>query len=219
MYLQPQFEEARTDVLQQLIRAHPLATFVTLMGSEIVVNHMPFLIATDVGEFGTLKGHIPRTNPVWSAFHGGQEAVAVFQGPQSYITPSWYPSKCAHGRVVPTWNYAVVHVRGRPRIIEDANWLLAHLTELTDEHEFREAHPWKLSDAPEDFTQQMIARLVGIELPIGSITGKWKVSQNRPIDDRLAVATGLRSRGDDVSRAMADLVIERLDAAGPATRE
>lgn len=211
MYLRPHFEETRIEVLHGLIRAHPLATFVAVTRSEIVVNHMPFLIAPDGGEYGTLRGHIPRDNPVWRKFTQDTRAVAVFHGPQCYISPSWYPSKRAHGKVVPTWNYAVAHARGRPQIIEDADWLRSHLNELTDKHESGQAVPWKVSDAPADFVDRMIGNLVGIEMPIASIVGKWKVSQNRPLEDRLAVADALRSRGDEASLAMAALVTRDVD--------
>jgi transcriptional regulator len=211
MYTQPQFEETRIEVLHRLVRAHPLATLVRRHGSGVAVDHMPFLLGPDIGERGVLRGHVPRANPLSRAFAERAEAVAVFQGPESYVTPSWYPSKHAHGKAVPTWNYAVVHVRGCPRMIDDADWLLAHLSELTEEHESEQALPWKLTDAPEDYRASMIGRLVGIEMPIESIVGKWKVSQNRPVGDRLGVAAGLKSRGDDRSLAMADLVLERVD--------
>lgn len=199
------FEETRIDVLHALIRAHPLAAFITNLGSRVAVDHLPLLVVAHE-ERGILRGHIPRTNPLARAFAERAEAVAVFQGPDSYITPSWYPSKQAHGRAVPTWNYAVVHARGHPRIVDDAGWVLEHLTALTEEHEARQASPWKVGDAPEDYRDAMIERLVGLEMPIDSIVGRWKVSQNRPLGDRLGVAAGLESRGDDAALAMAGLV-------------
>jgi transcriptional regulator len=211
MYVKSQFRETRTEVLHGLARAHPLATFITSVNGEIVVNHMPFVVSTRGGEYGTLKGHLPRENPVWRALDGSLEAVAVFQGPEAYISPSWCPSKQAHGKVVPTWNYAVVHARGRPRVIEDSDWLCAHLNELTDEHESAQVAPWKVSDAPEDFIARMIDHLVGVEMPISSLLGKWKVSQNRPAEDRRGVSAGLRARSDDRSLAMERLVMDRLD--------
>lgn len=210
MYLKPAFEEKRTDVLHALIRQHPLATFIVAAAGEISVNHMPLVVHPEIGGRGTLRGHTPRDNPLSGALDGVVEAVAVFHGAERYITPSWYPSKRATGRVAPTWNYVVVHARGRPRVIDDARWLRTHLEHLTDAQEAGQALPWKVTDAPEDFTEAMIGRLVGIEMPIESLVGKWKVSQNRPRGDRLGVIAGLESIGDDASIAMAGLVRERL---------
>ena len=130
----------------------------------------------------------------------------LFQGPETYITPSWYPSKHQHGKAVPTWNYAVVHVHGVPRAIEDATWLRAHLEQMTDTQEASQAVPWKVGDAPEDYVSRMVEAIVGIEIPIERIEGKWKVSQNRAMPDRLGVVAGLLARGDDQSAAMATLV-------------
>ncbi len=209
MYLPSQFEETRLDVLHQLMRSHPLGTFVVLGNGELIANHMPFLIDSRQGPCGTLRAHVARSNPVWKQLGTPVEAIVVFQGPDSYITPSWYPSKHADGRAVPTWNYAVVHAYGQPRAIDDAAWLLEHVTQLTAEHEAGQALPWKVSDAPQDYRDQMISRIVGIEIPLSKIQGKWKVSQNRPLADRLGVAAGLQSRATEESRAMAELVMQR----------
>jgi transcriptional regulator len=211
MYLKPLFQETRIDRLHALVKAHPLAAFITIVESEIVVNHMPLLVSADGGENGTLRGHVPRDNAVWRALDGTQEAVAVFQGPQAYVSPSWYPGKQAHGKVVPTWNYVVVHAHGRPIAIDDADWIRNHLNELTDEHESRERHPWRVSDAPDDFVEQMIGQVVGIEMPIASIAGKWKISQNRPVEDQQGVVAGLRARGDEDALAIGDLIAGRLN--------
>jgi transcriptional regulator len=206
MYVKSVFEETRLEVLHAHMRAHPLATLVTTLDGEIVVNHMPLLVDAAAGKHGTLAGHLPRENPVLRAFAEGCPTVAVFQGSDAYITPSWYPSKHAHGKAVPTWNYAVVHARGCPRAIDDATWLREHLERLTNEHESGQALPWHVSDAPKDFTASMIGHLVGFELPIATIVGKWKVSQNRPAGDRLGVVAGLESKGDERALAMAELV-------------
>jgi transcriptional regulator len=209
MYSPQQFEETRLSVLHELIRSHPFGTFVILAGNELSANHFPFLIHPNEGEKGKLCGHVARANPVWKQFATGVEALAIFQGPESYITPSWYPSKHADGKAVPTWNYAVVHAYGKARAIEDANWLLEHVTQLTAVHEAGQALPWQVSDAPKDYTEQMIRRIVGIEIPISKLQGKWKVNQNRRPADRLGVAAGLESQATDRSRAMAELVMER----------
>lgn len=209
MYLPSQFEETRLDVLHQLVRSHPLGTFVILGDTGLLANHMPFLIDSRHGPCGTLRAHVARSNPVWKQFGKPVEAIVVFQGPDSYITPSWYPSKHADGKAVPTWNYAVVHAYGQPRAIDDPAWLLEHVTQLTTEHESGQALPWKVSDAPQDYRDQMISRIVGIEMPLSKIQGKWKVSQNRPLADRLGVVAGLESRATEQSRAMAELVMQR----------
>jgi transcriptional regulator len=210
MYIPKYFEEIRTEVLHGLMKSHPFAAIVTIGTDGLIVNHMPFLIDSACGELGTLRGHLARANPVWQQFSGSFESIAIFQGPDAYISPAWYPSKHEHGKAVPTWNYAVVHAHGFPRIIEDAAWLLKHLTELSDTHEATQRLPWKLSDAPKDFTDRLLEMIVGVEIPITKMAGKWKVSQNRPTADRLGVVAGLESRNDDQSRAMAALVMQAM---------
>jgi transcriptional regulator len=209
MYLPQQFEETRLTVLHDLIRSHPFGTLVILAGNELSANHIPFLVNPAAGDRGSLSGHVSRANPLWKQLTGDVEALAIFQGPESYITPSWYPSKHADGKVVPTWNYAVVHAYGKPQPIEDANWLLEHVTQLTAANEVGQALPWQVSDAPRSYIDQMIAGIVGIEIPISRLQGKWKVNQNRKSADRLGVAAGLESAATDRSRAMAELVLER----------
>lgn len=210
MYTPKHFEETDIGILHELMKLHPLATVVTSADGELVVNHLPLLTYKDGGEFGVLRGHVARANPLWRQFTGAAEAVAVFQGPQAYISPSWYPSKHLDGKQVPTWNYAVVHAHGRPRVIEDTDWLYAHLNDMTDEHESEHALPWKVSDAPKDFTDKLLNAIVGIEMPIARMDGKWKVSQNRTRGDRLGVAAGLASRSSEQSQAMVHIVMERL---------
>ena len=211
MYIPKDFEEIRIDRLHQLMKSYPLAALVTLGDEGLVANHLPFLIDPTCGLFGTLRGHVARANPVWQGFSRTVESVVIFQGPDSYITPTWYPSKRAHGKVVPTWNYAVVHAHGYPRVIEDATWLQNHVTALTDIHESTQALPWKVADAPQDFTDRLIKAIIGIEIPIATIRGKWKVSQNRPVADRLGVVAGLESLAQEQARTMADLVAQRID--------
>jgi transcriptional regulator len=203
MYMPAHFEEKRPEVMHALLRAHPLATWVVRQGDELVVNHVPFLIDADRGPHGTLVGHVARANPVWRSLGA---SVAVFQGPQAYVSPSWYPSKREHGKVVPTWNYAVVHAHGQPRAIESRDAFLAIVNRLTQTHEANSAAPWAVSDAPADFIEQMLKAIVGIEIPIERIVGKWKVSQNRSLPDRTGTVAGLRQRGNEAAGAMADLV-------------
>lgn len=214
MHVQPQFEESRPVILHGLIQNHSLATFIIVQDGEIVVNHMPLLVSVDEGEFGVLRGHLPIGNSLWQSFDGASKAVAVFHGPSSYITPSWYPSKHQHGKAVPTWNYVVVHAHGLPVAVRDPAWLLEHLNELTNKQELSQQLPWKVSDAPEDYTEKMLRGIVGIEMPITLLEGKWKVSQNRPEADRIGVAAGLRNQGDENALAMESLVCQTGDNSG-----
>jgi transcriptional regulator len=218
MYLKSQFEETRIDVLRDLIETHPLGTFIVSVDSEVLVEHMPFLISRDGGKFGTLTGHFPRANRVWEALDGRRQAIIVFHGANSYVTPSWYPSKKEHGRVVPTWNFVVVHARGRPRVIDDRRWLLEHLNALTDAHESNRPGRWALSDAPEAYVGRMVESLVGMAMPVETLIGKWKLSQNRPDADRAGVAAGLASLGGESAAEMARLVREYLLKRRRATR-
>jgi transcriptional regulator len=203
MYLPAHFEETRPELLHALLCAHPLATWVVQGDGGLLVNHIPFLLDTTRGRHGTLIGHVARANPVWRSLG---PSVAVFQGAQAYISPSWYPTKRAHGKVVPTWNYAVVHAHGVPRAIESSDEVLAIVTRLTQTHEADSAVPWAVSDAPGDYIDQMLKAIVGIEIPIERWVGKWKVSQNRSAPDRLGTVAGLQQRGDAQGLAMAALV-------------
>ncbi len=210
MYLPKINEETRLDVLHDLIRAHPLGTWVSAEETELNVNHIPFVLDGSRGEFGTLLGHVARANPIWKASPSARASVIVFRGPQAYITPSWYPSKHQHGKAVPTWNYAVVTAQGYPQFIDDREWLYEHLAQLTDTHEASQALPWKIGDAPEEFTDKLVAAVVGVEIPVRRIEGKWKTNQNRPEPDKLGVVAGLLGKGDDESVAMASLVRRHL---------
>ncbi|HEY8102596.1 MAG TPA: FMN-binding negative transcriptional regulator [Burkholderiaceae bacterium] len=210
MYQPKAHEETRVEVLHELIKDHSLGCIVTLGKNGLIVNHIPFLIDSDAEGKGTLKGHVARANPLWQDFSDSVESVIIFQGPQAYVSPSWYPTKHQTGKAVPTWNYAVVHVHGFPKVIEDPAWLLSLVTELSNTHEATQKLPWKVSDAPKDFTDRMIEMIVGIEIPISKIEGKWKLSQNRPMGDRLGVAAGLESQQDASARSVASLVMRSL---------
>ena len=202
MYLPEHFVETEIEVLHQLIRARPLCTLVTLSSNGIDANHFPLYLSPEPAPFGTLRGHVSRANPI----PDGSEALAIFHGPQSYVTPSWYPAKAETGKVVPTWNYVVVHAHGKLGLVEDRAWLRAHLQSLTDRNEAGFPEPWKLEDAPSDFTEKLIGGIVGIELPISRLIGKWKTSQNQPEGNRAGVACGLRECGTPDAMEMADLV-------------
>lgn len=216
MYIPEHFAERDVAVLHALVRSHPLGTWVAHAGERLTVNHIPFVLDSTRGPLGTLVGHVARANGVWKALPGQVESVVVFQGPQAYITPSWYPAKQEHGKVVPTWNYAVVHAHGTPRVIDEPEWLRSHVTALTDVHEGERATPWRVSDAPADFVDALLRAIVGIEIPIASLTGKWKASQNRSMSDRLAVIAGLDESDDPEATRMARLVRERMNAIDEA---
>lgn len=203
MYV-PKFNQQNDiEVLRSLIKSRPLGAWTTIANGDIEVNHIPFILHEDRGEFGTLVGHVARSNTVWKNFSEDKNSVIVFQGEQAYITPSWYPSKHQHGKVVPTWNYMVVHAEGIPKLICEGDRLLEHLNELTNTHEAEQALPWKVSDAPQEFINKLRQAIVGIEVPIRKLTGKWKLGQNRPAADQLGIISGLTSGGDAQSNALA----------------
>jgi transcriptional regulator len=206
MYVPSHFEETRPEVLYQLIREHSLAALVTLGSEGLNANHIPLELDFGPVPFGTLRGHVARGNPVWRDFSRDVEALAVFQGPQAYISPSWYQTKRETGKVVPTYNYIVVHAYGPMRIIEDRAWLRGLVERLTNRYEAGRAEPWKVTDAPADFVEQMLGAIIGIEIPLTRLVGKWKVSQNRPSADRDGVVTGLREMNDNDAQAMSALV-------------
>lgn len=206
MYLPSHFAEARVDVLHDLIRAHPFGTLVVLASNGLDANHIPFEIDPEPAPFGTLRGHLARANPVWKDFSSQVDALAIFQGPHTYISPSWYPTKKEHGKVVPTWNYAVVHATGPLRVIDEQGWVRRFVEQLTNRHEAPRTDPWKVTDAPADFVDTMTSAIVGVEIPIARLTGKWKVSQNRPEKDRAGVVEGLLQNRSDDSTSMAHLV-------------
>jgi transcriptional regulator len=203
MYCPVHFREERIDILHGLIHAHPFAQLITVGGQGPEANPLPLLIDSQASAHGTLRGHLARGNGQLATLREGGQALAIFQGPQAYISPSWYPGKAEHGRVVPTWNYVAVHAWGTPRVIDDPAWLLGLVSDLTEAHEHSRPNPWSVSDAPEDFLAAMLKAIVGIEIPIDRIEGKWKLSQNRSEPDRRGVVDGLRAQGDHV---MAGLV-------------
>jgi transcriptional regulator len=206
MYVPKLFEERDLEVLHALIRAHSLGTWVTEAEGALAVNHIPFLLDATRGEYGTLVAHVARANDIWQSFARHLASVVIFQGPQTYITPSWYATKRATGKAVPTWNYAVVHAHGIPRAIEDRDWLLNHVTALSNFHEAGRAVPWSVADAPPDFIESLLANIVGIEIPINTLVGKWKTSQNRSLPDKHGIIAGLHERADDNAKQMAALV-------------
>jgi transcriptional regulator len=205
LYLPAFFKESRTEVLHAMMRARPLATLVTICDSGLVANHIPVETVSEPAPHGLLRGHIARANPLWREYRAGAEVLAIFHGPQAYISPSFYPTKQATGEVVPTWDYAVVHARGTLRFVQDALWLRDLVMRLTDAHEAPRRAPWKVTDAPPPYIEKMLSQIVGFELPIVAMTGKWKLSQNHPAANRQGVVDGL-AEGSPESREVADMV-------------
>jgi transcriptional regulator len=205
MYLPSHFEESRLEVLHAAIAAHPLGLLITHGSDGLAANSVPFLIDTKPGAPGTLHAHVARANRLWQTA-ADTEVLVVFQGPQAYVSPGWYPSKAATGKVVPTWNYVMVQARGRLRAIEDPTALHALVSRLTRTHEAAQPQPWAVTDAPADYIDSMLRAIVGIEIEVATLTGKWKVSQNRSASDRAGVAEGLAHDDSESARAMHALV-------------
>lgn len=209
MYTPAHFEEKRPEVLHGLITTHPLGALVTLGATGLDANHIPFELAVGPGDgpLGTLRAHVARANPVWRDFTPDVGVLVLFQGPQAYISPTWYvESKPADGKVVPTWNYCVVHAHGPLVVRDDRAWLRAQVDRLVQRHEATQPKPWQMTDAPADYLEKQLAAIVGIEIPITRLAGKWKVSQNRPAADRAGVAAGLLRAGGETPTAMANAV-------------
>lgn len=205
MYTPAHFDEQRPEPLQQLLHDHPLGLLITHGPKGLDANPVPFLYDAQPGGAGVLTAHVARANPVWKEAIDG-EVLVVFQGPQAYISPGWYPSKLEHGKAVPTWNYIVVQARGKLVVHDDVAWLRALVTRLTQRHEATQATPWQVSDAPHDYLDAMLRGIVGIEILFSSLRGKWKMSQNQPAANREGVSRGLRERGAQAAAEVADWV-------------
>ena len=194
MYLPSHFEETRPEVLEALLQAHPLGLLVTTdeQGAP-VVDPIPFIWVPERGPLGTLVGHVARANPVWQQRPGAPEALVIFQGPEGYISPNGYASKAEHGKVVPTWNYAVVQARGPLVVLDDAAAALALVSQLTRRHEAAQQRPWAVTDAPDDYIATMLRAIVCIEIPLTALVGKYKLSQNRSAADRAGLVAALQA--------------------------
>jgi transcriptional regulator len=206
MYVPAHFEESKIEILHDLIIANPLAILVTMSSNGINANHIPLHLIKDKGRYGSLQGHVARANSVWSDIDKDVETLIIFQGPNSYISPSWYPTKQENGKVVPTWNYVTVHAYGKLRVVDDPVWVKSQLELLTNQQEASYDKPWTISDAPVEFTNKMISAVVGIEISISRIIGKWKVSQNQPEVNQTGVVEGLKSLKKPEAMKVATLV-------------
>jgi transcriptional regulator len=208
MYQPLPHRQEQLEAQHALIRGHPLGLLISHGADGLQANSIPFLIDPRASRFGTLQAHMARANGQWRALSAASDVLVVFQGADHYITPGWYETKRETGKVVPTWNYVMVQARGRPRVIEDSTWLRAQIEALTKRHESARPAPWAVGDAPEAFIDMQIKAIVGVEIEITDIAGKWKVSQNRPVADRAGVVAGLEALGDEASREMASIVRE-----------
>jgi transcriptional regulator len=220
MYLHPLHRFPDAEALQVLMAQHPLGTWVCSggdAGGALIANELPFVLDRSRGAHGRLLGHVARANPVWRELGDGAASVVAFRGPQAYVSPGWYPGKAAHGRVVPTWDYAVVHAHGRARAVDDRVALRSLLDRLTDTFEAGQPAPWRVADAPAGFIDTLLAQIVGIEIPIERLEGRLKASQDEAPEDRAGTVRGLERSGCPSARAMSLLVAQAL-AGEPPTR-
>lgn len=206
MLVPSHFREENQETLQQYIKEYSFGVLVIADGDGIDANHLPFhFSASEEHPLGTLRCHVARVNPVWQRIENGASVLAIFQGPDAYVSPSWYETKAESGRVVPTWNYVAVHAQGKGAIFQDHVWLKAHLQQLTDFHESSRENPWSVEDAPSDFTGRLVNAIVGIEIRIDALTGQVKASQNHPERNRAGVKAGL-AKGSERESAMSEFI-------------
>lgn len=195
MYLPPHFAVTDSETLHQLIRAHPLGALITHGEGGLDANHLPFEFDAGEREHGVLRAHVARSNPLWQEVKDGDEVLVIFKAADGYISPSWYPGKQEHHKLVPIWNYSVVHAHGRIQICDDARFVRRLLANLTRHHEVGEPTPWKMADAPRDYLEAMVQAVIGIEIEITGLVGKFKLGQNKEAADRLGAANALQDRG------------------------
>ena len=210
MYIPKHFAVDDPHVLAALVQAHPLATIISTQGGQVNANHIPLILSAKE-QAQILQGHIAKVNSLWRDVDDDSEVLVIFQGPDGYISPNWYPSKQEHGKVVPTWNYATVHVRGRIRFIEDQAWKLSFLNQLTDQHENKQAKPWSVSDAPVDYTGRLLEAIVGLEISVDSIEGKYKLSQNQSPLNYQGVIEGLQTQDSVETGALLDMMRKKKE--------
>ncbi len=200
MYLPAAFAETRPEVVAAFLANHPMAQLVTMTPEGLVATPLPMLYEPSMGGMGSLVGHVARANKQWAETMSTIEALAIFTGRNAYVSPNWFPSKREHGKVVPTWNYETVHVRGEFVVHDDREWTRALVTRLTERHESQFAVPWAVADAPPDYVEAMLKAIVGVEVRISSIQAKRKLSQNKPEADITGAAAGLEAVGGDSAR-------------------
>lgn len=215
MYIAKHHQLNDREAMLSLIESAPLGAWVCTDQDGLIANHVPFFLDRDKGPCGTLIGHVSRANKIWQTLDGKSPSIVLFQGPQAYISPGWYPGKAEHGKVVPTWNYAVVHAHGIARAIDDRDWLLDMLNRLTRVHEAGREMPWNIGDAPAEYIDKLLRGIVGIEISIDRLEGKLKVSQDEDLQDRIGTVSGLQQASCDAAKAMADLVKRAIETNQP----
>src|SRR5262245_38911085 len=206
MYVPPIYKQDDVQVLHDAIRNSGLAILVTVGADGIEASHVPMLVDPEPAPLGTLHGHVARSNPQWQRAVSDSHALAIFPGPDAYISPAWYVTKQETGKVVPTWNYVAIHASGPLRFFDDSDRLLAHVTKLTESQEGHRTAPWAVTDAPEDYIRGQLTRIIGFEMPIARLEGKWKMSQNRPAQDRVGAIEGLRRESGPAEAPVADII-------------
>jgi len=211
MYIPDEFRVGDVARMHALMRARPFASLVSHSSTGLYASHLPTVLK-DEGAYGIIECHLARANPHWKDVASGNEALMIFHGAEGYISPNWYPSKAAHGKVVPTWNYAIVHAYGHAETMENKDWLRRHVGELTAQQEKTQARPWALSDAPQSYVDAMLRGIVGFRFVITRLEGKWKMSQNRELNDQLGVTKGLEHRAKSDDLEIADLILRNLNA-------
>lgn len=210
MYVPQHFEENRIEVLHDLIREHPLGLLCTQGRNGLDANHLPFVLDAETGPYGVLHAHVARANPVWREIRAGAEGLVVFRAEHAYISPNWYPSKHEFHKQVPTWNYRVVHAHGRLTIHDDERYVRGLVARLTRTHEASQPRPWRMSDSPRDYIDTMLGAIVGIELEITRLAGKFKLSQNKEARDIQGAGEALEKQGHtELGQAMLDLLSRR----------
>jgi transcriptional regulator len=209
MYCPNSFKEDSPERIRELIKAYPLATVITRNGGDLVADHLPLMCETDSFGNQVLIGHVAKGNPIWKT-DPSQELLVIFHGPDAYISPNWYATKSETGKVVPTWNYAVVHVYGTLTAIESPEKTLEIITKLTEIHESKQPVPWRLSDAPEDYTRSLLNAIVGIQISMLRVQGKWKTSQNQPVCNQQTVVTGLEKSGARDAQDMSNIIKKQI---------
>ncbi len=207
MYIPKNFEQHDVSKLKALIAEYPLATLITHSEQGLVANHIPFIFESCNGR-NHLQGHIAKTNPLWKEVKDGSEILAIFHGPDCYISPNYYPTKKEHGKAVPTWNYVVAHVKGYLSFIHDLEWNLNIINKLTEQQESNQKKPWSTNDAPKDYIEKMLSAIVGVDIHIHSITGKWKASQNQANINKQGIIDALSNSDQNEHHTMANLVKE-----------
>jgi len=210
MYQPKSFQQDNVDEMKAMMKAYPLATLVTTGQHGTQANHIPLILKEVAAGEHVLWGHIAKANPLWQELDNSASVLAIFHGPNGYVSPNYYPTKQEHGKVVPTWNYVAVHVRGRLGFIHEDKWKLEMLNNLTEQHESQQKDPWSVSDAPKEFTQSLLGAIVGFEIKVTAIDGKWKAGQNQPNKNRQGTIDGLSVSQNPADRKMAEVMAKML---------